>query len=149
MTDIRFYHMEQATLDQALPMIVMKAWQSGENVMVRVPDKREASRLNDLLWSFRGDSFIPHGMDGDKHADQQPVFVTVNDENVNEANILILTHGCTHPSVGDFKMTCEMLDGRVESQITDARSRWKTYKDDGHDLTYWQQDENGKWGKKA
>jgi DNA polymerase-3 subunit chi len=149
MTDIRFYHMEQATLDQALPMIVMKAWQSGENVMVRVPDKREASRLNDLLWSFRADSFIPHGMDSDKNADQQPVFVTANDENVNEANILILTHGCTHPSVVDFKMTCEMLDGRVDSQITDARARWKTYKDDGHDLTYWQQDENGKWGKKV
>jgi DNA polymerase-3 subunit chi len=149
MTDIRFYHMEQATLDQALPMIVMKAWQSGENVMVRVPDKREASRLNDLLWSFRADSFIPHGMDGDKHADAQPVFVTVNDENMNEANILILTHGCAHPSVADFKMTCEMLDGRVDSQITDARARWKIYKDDGHDLTYWQQDENGKWGKKA
>ena len=70
MTDIRFYHMEQSTLDQALPMIAMKAWQSGENVMVRVPDKREASRLNDLLWSFRADSFIPHGMDSDKNADQ-------------------------------------------------------------------------------
>ena len=141
--------MEQATLDQALPMIVMKAWQSGENVMVRVPDKREASRLNDLLWSFRADAFIPHGMDGDKNAGQQPVFVTVNDENVNEAKILILTHGCTYPSVGDFKMTCEMLDGRVQNQITDARSRWKTYKNDGHDLTYWQQDENGKWGKRG
>ncbi len=149
MTDIRFYHMEQATLDQALPMIVMKAWQSGENVMVRVPDKREASRLNDLLWSFRADSFIPHGMDGDKNADQQPVFVTANDDNANDANILILTHGCTYPSVADFKMTCEMLDGRVQSQIADARGRWKEYKNDGHDLTYWQQDENGKWGKKA
>jgi DNA polymerase-3 subunit chi len=46
-------------------------------------------------------------------------------------------------------LVCEMLDGRVDTQIIDARKRWKVYKDDGHDLTYWQQDENGKWDKKA
>ncbi len=149
MADIRFYHMEQSTLDSALPMIVTKAWESGARIMVRVPDMREANRINDLLWNFRGDAFIPHGMDGDKDSEKHPVFVTANDDNPNNATILILTQGCTNPNIADFKMVCEMLDGRVPSQISDARTRWKSYKDDGHDLTYWQQDENGKWGKKA
>lgn len=148
MVDIRFYHMEQSTLDQALPVIAMKAWQSGSNVMIRVPDKREASRINDLLWTFRSDVFLPHGGDGDKNPDKQPIWVTANDDNVNDAKILILTHGCETEDVSKFDMVCEMLDGRVDSQISEARSRWKTYKADNHDLTYWQQDENGKWNKK-
>ena len=63
MADIRFYHMEQATLDKALPSIALKAWQSGQKVMIRVPDKKEASRLDDLLWTFRPDVFLPHGTD--------------------------------------------------------------------------------------
>ena len=148
MTDIRFYHMEQSTLDQALPSIALKAWQSGKNVMIRVPDKKEATRLNDVLWTFHPNVFLPHGSDGDKNADRQPVFLTANDDNVNEAQILILTHGCVVNDVNDFEMICEMLDGRVDSQIKEARGRWKGYKESGHDLTYWQQDENGKWNKK-
>jgi len=149
MTDIRFYHMEQATLDTALPAIAMKAWQTGKRVMIQVPDKKEASRLNDHLWSFHPNVFLPHGADGDDHADRQPVFITAGHDNVNDAEILILTHGVTHDTVGDFTMVCEMLDGRVDAYITAARARWKDYKSAGHDLTYWQQDDNGKWSKKA
>jgi len=150
MTDIRFYHMEQSTLDQALPAIATKAWQSGSNVMIRVPDGAEAQRINDLLWGCQPTAFLPHGVDGDKNPDRQPIWITAEDENKNEADILILTHGCIMTDdIDKFKMCCEMLDGRVEDQITAARARWKEYKDQGHDLTYWQQDDQGKWNKKA
>jgi DNA polymerase-3 subunit chi len=148
MTEIRFYHMEQSTLDQVLPVIVSKAAQSGEKILVKTSDKKEVKRLSDLLWSYRADSFLCHGMDGEEHGARQPVFVTAKNDNVNEAKILILTNGCTADAVADFDMVCEMLDGRVESQISEARARWKIYKDDAHDLTYWQQDENGAWRKK-
>jgi DNA polymerase-3 subunit chi len=149
MTDIRFYHMEHSTLDQTLPAIAMKAWQSGARVMVRTPDKQENSRLNDLLWTFHPNAFLPHGADGDKNPDQNPIWVTSIDNNMNDATILILTHVCVMDNVADFAMVCEMLDGRVDTQIADARTRWKAYKSANHDLTYWQQDENGRWGKKA
>lgn len=148
MTDIRYYHMEQSTLDQALPAIAVKAFQSGKRVMIRVPDKKEATRLNDLLWTFHPNVFLPHGGEGDKNAADHPVWITSKDDNQNNADILILTHGCVMDTVADFSLCCEMLDGRVESQIKDARTRWKIYKADNHDLTYWQQDENGKWNKK-
>jgi DNA polymerase-3 subunit chi len=148
MTDIRFYHMEQSTLDQALPAITMKAWQSGQRVLIKVPDKKEADRLNDLLWTFHPNVFLPHGVDDDKYANRQPVLITQGEDNKNEASILLLTNGCTSEKVPEYNMVCEMLDGRVEAHIKDARQRWKNYKDAGHDLTYWQQDENGKWNKK-
>lgn len=149
MADIRFYHMEQTTLDRALPMILTKAYGSGQKILIRVPDKKEANRLNDLLWTFKDDSFLPHGLASDDRASQHPILITTEQDNVNDAGILILTHGCTHDDVGSFNMVCEMLDGRVQSQIADARTRWKSYKEANHDLTYWQQDDNGKWGKKA
>lgn len=149
MTDIRFYHMEQSTLDQVLPAITTKAFQSGKRVMIRVPEKSEAMRLSDLLWSFHPNIFLPHGVEGDKYTDKQPVWITSETSNDNKAEILILTHGCTAENIVDFDMVCEMLDGRVESQIKDARTRWKTYKVDNHELTYWQQGDNGKWVKKG
>lgn len=148
MTEIRFYHMEQATLDQALPAITYKAWQAGNRVMVKAPDAKEAKRLSDLLWTFNPSVFLPNGTDGDAYPDKQPVWVTAQNDNVNQADVLILTHGCTSDNVADFTLCCEMLDGRVPDQIAAARTRWKTYKENGHDLTYWQQDGHGKWQKK-
>ena len=62
--------------------------------------------------------------------------------------MLILTEGAVSNRVGDFKMCCEIFDGNDESLVQTARDRWKTYKDAGHDLAYFQQDETGKWVKK-
>ena len=147
MADIRFYHLETSTLDKALPVIVMKAHDTGKKIVIKTSDKKEIVRLNDLLWTFHSEIFLPHGAEGDKNADKQPIWITTGDENPNNAEILILTHGCTHEDIGAYGMVCEMLDARVESQITAARSRWKIYKDEGHELTYWQQDDKGKWSK--
>ena len=145
MTEIRFYHMEQSTLDQALPVIASKAFQSGKPILIKGPDKKEVKRLDDLLWTFNPQSFLPHGIDNAKN---QPILISVDDDNKNDARILILTHGCTHGDVTQFDLVCEMLDGRVDTQISGARKRWKEYKQAEHALTYWQQDENGKWNKK-
>lgn len=148
MTEIRFYHMEQATLDQALPAITYKAWQAGNRVMIRVPDKKEARRISDLLWTFNPSVFLPNGADGDASPEKQPVWVTAGNDNINQAGVLILTHGCTYDAVDGFTLCCEMLDGRISDQIQAARARWREYKESGHDLTYWQQDDDGKWQRK-
>lgn len=148
MTEIRFYHMEQSTLDQALPLIAAKAVQSGKRVLIKAPNKKEAKHISDHLWSYRADSFLAHGMDGEDNPDRQPVYVTTGNDNPNGAKILILTHGMTSDQAGDYDLCCEMLDGRVDSQIQAARGRWTSYKDAGYALTYWQQDDKGQWHKK-
>ena len=137
--------MEQSTLDQALPAIAMKAYGAGKRIIIKTPDEKETKRLDDHLWTFHPTSFLPHGAD---KGESQPVFLTHKDANPNDADTLILTHGSVAEDIGAFDLVCEMLDGRVETQIAAARARWKEYKAAGHDLTYWQQDENGKWNKR-
>jgi len=148
MTEIRFYHMEKTTLDQALPAITYKAWQAGNRVMIKVPDKKEAKRLGDLLWTFNPSVFLPNGVDGDSYPEKQPVWVTAGNDNPNQANVLILTHGCTYDDMGGFSLCCEILDGRLPDHIMAARVRRQNYKENGYDLTYWQQENNGQWHKK-
>jgi DNA polymerase-3 subunit chi len=45
-------------------------------------------------------------------------------------------------------MCCEIFDGRDEDAVTAARSRWKSYKDAGHTLAYYQQNDMGRWEQK-
>ncbi len=55
------------------------------------------------------------------------------------------------PSSGrpeDFERCAVLFDGNDEAALTAARAQWAGLKDAGHDLTYWQQSDEGRWEKK-
>tara|TARA_B100000780_G_C21102829_1_gene445150 strand:- start:38 stop:484 length:447 start_codon:yes stop_codon:yes gene_type:complete len=148
MNEIRFYHLQNQTLEQALPALIAKAYDNGHRIIVKAP-KNEIEHLNDILWTYRADSFLPHGCEKDGHAQHHPIWLTDTDDNPNEADVLILTHNLDSQSKHNFKLCCEVFDGRIDKDVHAARTRWKAYKDQGLNITYWQQTEQGGWNKKA
>lgn len=149
MTDIRFYHLQSQTLEQALPALLAKALEKGSRVVIRTGDAKEAERLNELLWTYDPNSFLPHGSAKDGHAADQPVYLAGSDENPNGADVLILTGGAGSARMDEFKLCCDMFDGRDENAVSGARARWKAYKDAGHSVTYLQQTPRGGWETKS
>ena len=147
MTEVRFYHMERSTLESTLPALLNKAIQQG-NITVQSTTVQNVESLNSHLWIFDPNSFIPHGSSKDGNAERQPIWLTDKQENLNKSEILILTHGATNDNIKDYKLCCIMLNGNDENAVAEARQRWKQYKDEGFDITYWQQGQNG-WDKKA
>ena len=147
MTEVRFYHMERSKLETALPALLNKAIQQG-NVVVQLDTSQNAEALNTHLWTYDPNSFLPHGTAKDGNAQHQPIWLTDKQENPNSSDILILTHGATNENIKDYKLCCEMLNGNDQDAVAEARSRWKSYKDEGFEVTYWQQGQNG-WEKKA
>lgn len=149
MTDIRFYHLKTQTLDEALPALVMKAHNNGrKRIVIRLADKAAVERINTVLWTFHADMFLPHGSAKDGHAARQPIWLTDTDENPNEAGILIAA-GATFEDLSGFDLVCEMFADHEDGAVAAARERWKTYKEAGHKITYWQQTDNGGWEQKA
>lgn len=148
MTDIRFYHLLKTPELEALPQIALKAFQSGKTVVVKAGDDAQAEALNDALWTFRADVFLPHGSKSEGEGLCQPVWITSGDDVPNAAKIQIAAAGTEPLEPSGFDMCCLMLDGRDEAQVATARMRWKTYKDAGHAISYWQQTDSG-WEKKA
>lgn len=149
MTEIRFYHLQTQTLEQALPRLLMKAYNQGKKILVRVPDEKRVEELNRHLWTFHPDSFLPHGSQKNGRAAHQPIWLTSNDENANEATVLVLTDGAEHEDPALFDLACEMLNGYDPEAVKAARTRWKIYKDQGFTVTYWQQSEQGSWEQKT
>jgi DNA polymerase-3 subunit chi len=148
MTDIRFYHLMQKRLEQALPELVAKAVERGHRVLVLAGSPERVETLDSALWTADPGSFIPHSALRDAHAAEQPVVLTTEDKNVNGATVLMLTDGAASGAVADYAMCCEIFDGRDEDAVTAARSRWKSYKDAGHTLAYYQQNDMGRWEQK-
>jgi DNA polymerase-3 subunit chi len=148
MTEVRFYHLRTKRLEQALPEILTKALQGGRRIVVRAPDADAVERLNEQLWTFNADAFLPHGSKTDGFAPDQPVWLTDGDDNPNKADVLVLTGGAAGDPSG-FTLCCDMFDGNDEAALAAARTRWKTYKDQGFTVAYWQQNDRGGWDKAA
>lgn len=152
MTEVRFYHLQRARLEEVLPVILERCHQRGERVLVLAGSTERVEALAALLWTYRPDSFLPHGTARDGEAARQPIFLAAADaeiENPNGAPVLILSDGARHPRTGDFKLVCELFDGHDEAAVAAARTQWKTCRDAGHAVVYYQQGDNGKWQETA
>ena len=106
-------------------------------------------KINTLLWTYNPATFLPHGSRKDGNEAEQPVYLTTLEENPNGANLLAVTDGSVPTEANVFTRILDIFDGRDEQEVTAARARWKTYKDAGQNLQYWQQQENGGWAKKG
>jgi DNA polymerase III subunit chi len=146
-TNIAFYHLENWPLEQALPKLLEKTLASGKRALVLAGSEARVEALNNLLWTYHQDAWLPHGAATDGDADDQPVWLAVADDNANRAEYLFLTDGATSARVADFERCFELFDGRDEAALQAARERWKQYQAAGHDLAYWKQTDSGGWQK--
>lgn len=143
MTEIGFYHLERSTLEQALPKLLEKVLASGARAVVKAGSRERLDALNAHLWTYNDRAFLPHGSAEDGHAEDQPVWLTTDDDNPNAAPVLILTDGAGSARVGDYLRCLEIFDGRDEAAVAAARERWQAYRAAGHTVTYWQQTGRG------
>lgn len=146
MTEVGFYHLRSLTLDRALPQLLEKAYAGGYRIVLIAGSAERIDHLNALLWTYSDAAFLPHGSAKDGNAAGQPIWLTVEDENPNQADMLVLVDGVTSQQLGRYKRVLDVFDGNDEAAVAAARQRWQQAKAAGHGLTYWQQTEKG-WEK--
>jgi DNA polymerase III subunit chi len=148
-TDISFYHLQRQPLDRALPQLLDRVLASSMKALVLGDNPELIAALNSSLWTYDPGSFLPHGTKKGGDSEIQPVFLTTEQENPNRAEILVLVDGADHKDLSQFDRCLDMFDGNDSDAVAQARLRWVAYKDAGHQVTYWQQNDAGKWESKA
>lgn len=149
MSEIRFYHLQRASLEDTLPVMLERAYGRGERVLVMAGSTERVEALTAHLWTYKPESFLPHGSAKDGEAAAQPIYLTAAEENPNGAGLLMLCDGATRGDLGGFSLVCELFDGNDDGAVAAARDRWKNYLQAGHKLVYFQQSAAGKWEEKA
>ncbi|MBO1021206.1 MULTISPECIES: DNA polymerase III subunit chi [unclassified Methylobacterium] len=150
MTEILFYHLQQQPLETVLPNLVERSLERNWRAAIQASGEERLQALDDHLWTYRDDSFLPHGTDRDPQAASQPVVLTLQDGNPNAAAIRFLVDGAPlPPDASDYQRICILFDGNDQDALLGARAQWKQAKEAGHAIAYWQQDESGRWQKKA
>lgn len=148
MAEIRFYHLTARTFEQTLPVLLDRTLQRGWRAVVRVGSEERAESLAGHLWTYSKEGFLPHGTKRDGFAEEQPVWITDQAVNPNAAQVLFLGDGAESDGDGAFATVCDLFDGNDPEAVQAARGRWKRFRDAGHTLVYYQQDEAGAWSEK-
>ena len=149
MTAVFFYHLERQTLDQILPKMLQTGLERGWRAVVQASSEERIEALSNLLWTADEESFLPHGSKADGFAELQPVWLTARDENPNAANVRFYVDGTRAADIGALLRAVIIFDGADTAALQDARDDWKRFRAEGHEVSYWQQDDSGRWQNRA
>jgi len=149
MTEVLFYHLELQPLERVLPALVERTLERGWRAVVQAGSDERVEALDTLLWTYREESFLPHGTRRDGNSAEQPVYLTTNEENPNKAGVRFMVDGAETAELSGYDRVVYLFDGRDETAVAKAREQWKAAKGAGCTVTYWQQSSEGRWEKKA
>lgn len=151
MSRVDFYHLQKQSLEDVLPKLLLKVYSSGKKAVVRIGTPERVEHLNTQLWIFQDESFLPHGSKKDGFAIQQPIWLTSDNDNPNQAEYLFVVDGAEAEvaELSNYERVFNIFDGLSEAALHQARILWKNYKNAGFEVYYWQQSDNGKWEQKA
>jgi DNA polymerase III subunit chi len=149
LTEILFYHLQNQPLERVLPDLLEKCLERGWRSVVQLGSEERVEALDAQLWTYRDEAFLPHGTKKDGSPAAQPVWLTTGDENPNDATVRFLADGAAMPEMAGYSRVVMLFDGNDNDAVDRARAAWKEAKSAGHDATYWQQSERGRWEKKA
>ena len=110
-----------------------KAWRQGHRVYIQTGSPAETKRIDELLWTFRDISFLPHGVSGTPGAGNVSVVVGHDEAPPEEHEVLV---NLAHPVplfFSRFERVLEIVAPDDGAKAT-ARERFRFYKERGYPL---------------
>ena len=149
MAAVQFYHLLTVPLERALPKLLEKALGAGYRLRVVAGSDESAEHLNQWLWTYDTNTFLPHGTPAEGNAEKHPILLSTTFDAPNKASIAAITNGAMPERPEAFERILDMFDGNDPQAVEAARNRWKLYKEQGHSISYMKQTQSGGWEQKA
>ncbi|WP_127478029.1 DNA polymerase III subunit chi [Sulfurivermis fontis] len=115
--------------------VAEKAWLTGHRVYIHTADEREAERLDELLWTFRQGSFVPHQkLEAGIPADTlTPIHIGWGGEPEVHDEVLINLAAEVPLFFSRFQRVAEIVPADEQAR-QQGRARYKFYRDRGYPL---------------
>ena len=136
MTQIDFYLVPGESVENRLRFacrLTDKAYRLGNRVFIHTESAQQTRLLDDLLWTFQQNSFVPHSLYQDTGETPAPVLLAHDAEPDAGSQVLINLAAEVPLFFSRFERVVEIVD-QDENQRQQARERFKFYRDRGYDL---------------
>jgi DNA polymerase-3 subunit chi len=136
---VDFYHLDVSPLERVLPSICEKVLAGGERLLI-VAEADLLGRLDEQLWTWSRESFLPHGQG---RAESQPILLSPVPEAANGATHIAIADGTWRNEALGFARAFYFFDNKARDE---ARAAWRSLKDRSEvESRYWKQNEQGRW----
>ena len=137
MARIDFYVLRQSG-DQARQLfacrLAEKAYKLEHTVHIHTADEAAANRIDELLWTFRDGSFVPHDVvKAPGETPRAPVSVGCDPSYSGSRDLLINLDDVIPACAGAFPRIAELVTSDDDSKQK-SRRRFVAYRDEGHEL---------------
>ncbi|MEX0872534.1 MAG: DNA polymerase III subunit chi, partial [Aquisalimonadaceae bacterium] len=129
MERVDFYIVESeapADCDAVVCRLAEKAWDSGLRLHIRTTDAAQAARMDKMLWIYRQDSFLPHGLLDDNSDD--PIVLGAADQYAPTGYDMLINLAPDVSARLDAYQRVAEVACREPVQLKAARSRFKWYR---------------------
>jgi len=137
MTRVDFYLLSQnqpAAGDLFACRLTEKAYRLGHRIFLHSNDAAHAKQLDELLWTFRDRSFIPHGMASEADNDPEvPVVVGSGQAPEGHYELLINCAEQVPEFFSRFERVAETIPDEAQAKSR-GRDRYRFYRDRGYPL---------------
>lgn len=110
-----------------------KAYRQGRRIYIHAGSQAEVQMLDQLLWTFREQSFLPHGVAGQADPHVTPVLLGQEQAPEREDDVLINLAPQVPSFFSRFQRVAEIIDGHPQTRSA-GRERYRFYRDRGYPL---------------
>ena len=131
---VDFYVIDDAGGNARLSLackLAEKAYLAAQSVLIWHTDPAELKALDEMLWTFRDGSFVPHEMLGTEAGPPEaPVLLSAGAVPAGELDVVINLAAGVPDFVAQSRRIIEIIDGD-EGRRRAGRARWEAYRKRG------------------
>jgi DNA polymerase-3 subunit chi len=139
MTQVDFYILPDTTLEARLGFACRLAetiYRKGYRLHLHAEDEAMARDLDERLWCFRPDAYVPHALLGGDMADSTPVTIGWTGPPAPDLSVQAMLN--LHPGIPEwfsrFERVAEIIN-QHQDVLTAKRECWQTYRKRGYPVT--------------
>ena len=134
MTRIDFYQLNPARhrYDQVVCQLCQKAYDSQQLTLLLTRDPQQSQHLDQKLWTFRDDSFLPHDSE-EAEGLVTPILIHDNPDPGSDRQLLINLSSTVPIYFAQFERVIELVTDENRQQ---AREHYSFYKERGYPLNH-------------
>ena len=141
-----FYNSSHRDVVRDIAWLTENIFKKNNRIVIFCTDHETAEVVDDFIWSYRDDSFIPHSIKKHRETSLDPILVTTDLDGGYEHNVLVALNGVLikENDWQRFTKIYYFFDDQDSEEKETARSMWKSFSSLDVNCKYWINEKN-KW----
>ncbi len=141
-----FYNSSHRDVVRDITWLTENIFKKRNRIVIFCTDQETAEVVDDFIWSYGDDSFIPHSIKKYRETSLDPILVTTDLDGGYEHNVLVALNGVLikENDWQRFTKIYYFFDNQDIEEKENARSMWKSFSSLEVNCKYWINEKN-KW----